>query len=292
MIVLSEAGEQLEPSASLQSIQASTEAAQILGFPVYSIPPDFERCGNAENALWHVPEFPEEVLGVWVGYIPELGRYEAIYHAALQKRVKLLNNPQQHQIALEFDLFYPRLQGLTPESLVITSTEECAEVASLLGFPLFVKGAVQSRKRQGWNSCVANNLSELIQLTEWLLKLKCGSRGKVIARKLVKLRHQRLAPNGFPMGREFRVFLYENQILGCGYYWQGKDDLSVLSPQEEQEVLSLAVQASRCLEVPFVAIDIGQLESGEWIVIETADAQFAGLSHIPVLELWSKMKLW
>jgi hypothetical protein len=130
----------------------------------------------------------------------------------------------------------------------------------------------------------------LIRLTAWLLKLKYGSRGKVIVRKLVKLRHQRLAPNGFPMGREFRCFIYNRQILKYGYYWDGKDDLSQLSKDEEKQVLNLAILAAERLRVPYVAIDIGQLESGEWIAIETADAQFAGVCQIPVLELWNKLK--
>jgi hypothetical protein len=290
MIVLSEATEQIEASASASENKLMTEAAQILGFKVYHIPRDFQRCGTAENALWHIPKYPKETAGIWVGYIPELERYEAIYQAALSKKIKLLNTRLEHQTALEFDLFYPHLQGLTPDSVVITSTRECIKAGELLGFPVFIKGAVQSRKQQGWESCVANNPEELINLTESLLKLKYGSRGKVIVRKLVKLRHQRLAPNGFPMGREFRCFIYNHQILKYGYYWDTKDDLSKLSQQEEREVLNLALLASKRLGVPYVAIDIGQLETGEWIVIETADAQFAGICQIPALELWSKLK--
>ena len=61
-------------------------------------------------------------------------------------------------------------------------------------------------------------------------------------------------------------------------------------PEEEKKVLKLAVLASKRLGVPYVTIDIGQLESGDWIVIETGDAQFAGLGQIPVLELWNKLK--
>ncbi|OUL18344.1 hypothetical protein BV378_35160 [Nostoc sp. RF31YmG] len=290
MIVLSETTEQIEASASASENKLMTEAAQILGFKVYHIPRDFQRCGTAENALWHIPIYTKETAGIWIGYIPELERYQAIYQAALAKGIKLLNTPLEHRTALEFDLFYPHLQGLTPDSVVITSTQECINAGELLGFPVFIKGAVQSRKRQGWESCVANNQEELVKLTESLLKLKYGSRGRVIIRKLVKLRHERLALNGFPMGREFRCFIYNHQILKYGYYWDGKDDLSKLSQQEEKQVLNLALLASKCLRVPYVAIDIGQLESGEWIVIETADAQFAGICHIPALELWSKLK--
>ncbi|MBD2524554.1 ATP-grasp domain-containing protein [Nostoc sp. FACHB-133] len=290
MIVLSESTEQIESSASASENKLMTEAAQLLGCKVYYIPRDFERCGTAENALWHIPNYPKVTAGIWIGYIPEFERYKAIYYAALAKGIKLLNTPLEHQTALEFDLFYPHLKGLIPESLVIASTNECIEAGELLGFPVFVKGAVQSIKMQGWESCVANNQQELVRLTELLLKLKDRSRGRVIVRKLVKLWHKRLAPNGFPMGREFRCFLYNQQILKYGYYWDGQDDLSKLSKTEEMQVLQLAVLASECLGVPYIAIDVGQLESGEWIVIETADAQFAGLSHIPALELWNKLK--
>lgn len=290
MIVFCEPSDLLEPSASARDIKIVSEVAKLLGFQVYYIPPDFERCGTAENALCHIPNFDKETAGIWVGYIPEFDRYEAIYNAASAKGIKLINNPLQHRTALEFDLFYPKLQELTPESAVITSVDECDRVAKLLGFPVFVKGAIQSRKSQGWESCVANDLEELVKITEHLLKLKYGSRGRVIVRKLVKLRHKRLAPNGFPMGREFRVFIYERQVLEYGYYWEGKDELSKLLLEEEREVLNLAIWASERLEVPYVAIDIGQLESGEWIVIETGDAQFAGLSQIPALQLWNKLK--
>ncbi|MBD2248062.1 ATP-grasp domain-containing protein [Nostoc sp. FACHB-888] len=290
MIVLSESTEQIEPSASASENKLMTEAAQLLGCKVYHIPRDFERCGTAENALWHISNYSQITAGIWIGYIPEFERYQAIYYAALAKGIKLLNTPLEHQTALEFDLFYPHLKGLTPESLVITSTSECIEAGELLGFPLFIKGAVQSQKMQGWKSCIANNQEELISTTEGLLKLKYHSRGRVILRKLEKLRHKRLAPNGFPMGREFRCFIHNQQILKYGYYWDGEDELSKLSKPEETQVLKLAVLASECLGVPYIAIDIGQLESGEWIVIETADAQFAGLSHIPALELWNKLK--
>ena len=290
MIILSESTEEIELSASAKENQQMTQAAQLLGCKIYYIPRDFQRCGTAENALWHVPPYQEEVAGVWIGFIPDFERYEAIYNVAKDKNIKLLNTPSEHKKGIEFDLFYPCLHKLTPESIIITSTEECFNEGERLGFPVFVKGAVQSKKQQGWKSCVANNQEELFNLTNYLLNLKYGSRGKVIVRKLVKLRYQRLAPNGFPMGREFRVFICKQNIVGWGYYWDGKDDLSKLSEQEEKEVLNLAVLASQRLCIPYMAVDIGQLETGEWIVIEVSDAQFAGISHIPHLELWNNLK--
>jgi len=109
---------------------------------------------------------------------------------------------------MEFERFYPLLKELTPKNVVISSIEECLESIKILGFSVFVKGAIQSRKRQGWESCVARNYDDLVKLTEGLLKLKYGSRGKVIVRKIVTLRHTRQALNGLPIGRKLRVFLY------------------------------------------------------------------------------------
>jgi hypothetical protein len=59
-------------------------------------------------------------------------------------------------------------------------------------------------------------------------------------------------PGGFPLSREYRVFLYGQDILAYSYYWDEYLDM--------------------------------------WIIIEVADAQFAGLSQVNVLELWSKIK--
>jgi len=39
--------------------------------------------------------------------------------------------------------------------------------------------------------------------------------------------------------------------------------------------------------VPYVAIDVRQVEDGAWTIIEAGDAQFAGHSQISLLKLWS-----
>ncbi len=172
MIVLSESTEQIEQSASASENKLMTDTAELLGFKVYHIPRDFERCSTAENALWHIPNYPKITAGIWIGYIPEFERYKAIYHAALDKGIKLLNTPLEHQTALEFDLFYPHLKGLTPDSLVITSTTECIEAGELLGFPVFVKGAVQSRKMQGWEAAPNSPTSVVARVESMLVRFE------------------------------------------------------------------------------------------------------------------------
>jgi hypothetical protein len=44
------------------------------------------------------------------------------------------------------------------------------------------------------------------------------------------------------------------------------------------------------IKLPYVALDIGQLENGRWIIIETGDPQFSGVSEFPLLQLWSRIR--
>ena len=288
MITLAEAPELLPPSSSRDDIARSLQAARIAGAQIYTIAPDFELCETAENALWHVPAQPQKTAAIWLGYIPDAARYRAIYEAALAKNIALFNAPEQHIRAQEFDVAYPFLENLTPRSFTLHSPADCALAAREIGFPMFLKGAVQSRKSRGWRACVARDETELDQLSEHLWELENRSRGRVIARELVKLRHTR-THDDFPLGREYRVFILRDEILSLGYYWPGDDPLAALSHAEAQVVRELALEAARRLRVPYIAVDIGQLESGKWIVIEVGDAQFAGLSCNSPLALWNQL---
>jgi hypothetical protein len=286
MIALAENPARLEPSASARDIVASTEAARLVGAQVFEIEPDFTRCDDAIGALAHVPPQLRSTPALWIGYIPSLVRYEQIYRAAQTKNIALVNSPEQHQRAQELDAGYPFFAELTAKTVFVTAPDEPIS----LDFPVFVKGAVQSRKARGWRACIAENSEELSEKVTRLLALESRSRGRVAVRELVSLRHTRLGPGEFPLGREFRVFLLHQQIVGWGYYWEGSDPLATLSPGEKETVFSLAQETARRLEVPYLSVDIGQAESGRWLVIETGDGQFSGLSQTPRLALWQALR--
>ncbi len=289
MIVLSEDGGDLKPSASLRDIHASTEAARLAGCRVYHIPADFSRCETAENALAHVPEARDEPAA-WIGYIPSEERYRAIYRAAAARGLRLLNTPEEHLRAMEFHRMYPCIRGLTPASRVCENEIQLAQAADELGFPLFLKGAIQSRKSRGLKACLAEDREQLMARGAALFELENRSRGRVIVREFARLRHVHVLPGDFPQGREYRVFLYQGDVLIFGYYWDEPDELAALEPEAESVVRDLARRAAERMEVPYLTVDIGQLESGEWTVIETGDAQFSGLSRVAPLRLWSKLQ--
>lgn len=288
MIVFSEATDTGRPNASQMDLIKGTEAARLQGCRIFHIPADFSRCADAEGALNHIPAFDSAQAAVWLGFIPSPERYAAIYQAAASRNIYLLNTPEEHLNAQEFHRFYPRIEHLTPASVVIQSPDEIEAAAEQLGFPIFVKGTVQSRKARGLKACLAENPDELRQLSRHLWDLEARSRGRVIARRYVSLRHTRMAGE-FPQGREYRIFCYQAEVLGWGYYWDEEDDLAALDAEEKKNVLDLAGQAAELIGSPYIAVDIGQGEDGRWWVIEAGDAQFSGLSRVPRLALWAKL---
>ena len=196
-------------------------------------------------------------------------------------------SPAQHQRALEGDRALVALDYLTPATVVVTSPTQCAAAAAQLGFPLFVKGVVKSHKEAGWAACVATSLPELQVLVEQTLARPAMTRGRVLVRQVVPLRHVVGALGDFPISREYRVFLAREQVLASGFYWEDYADAWRLSTTDQQALLELAREAGRRLRVPFLIADVAQVESGAWLVIEVGDAQFAGLSQVPPLRLWS-----
>ena len=134
MMVLSEDSPRMTPSASARSLKAVTEAAKIVGCPVHYIPQE-ELGVSAAEALAYFPPQSKETPGVWLGYIPSPDWYAAIYSAALDRGIRLLNTPEEHLNAQEFDRTYAFLRELTPPSVILTDLSQCEQAIQKLGLP-------------------------------------------------------------------------------------------------------------------------------------------------------------
>ncbi len=279
-IILADPLEHEPPSGSTRDLTQTVESARLAGWDVHTLA-DRE---DPEEALAHIRA---QGPAVWLGLIPSPARYRVLYEAAQRQGLRLLNDPDQHERAMELDRAYPFLAGLTPRTVAVHTPEEAR--AARLDFPLFVKGAVQSRKSQGWKACVAENAEELEVLVASLLRSGALSRGKVVLRELVRLRHVRSTGLGFAQGREYRYFLYTGKVLAGSYYWDPDDPLAPLNPEDRAQVEGLAVQAAQALDVPFCSVDVGQREDGGWTVIECGDAQFCGLCQVPRVAYWHRL---
>lgn len=285
-IAFTEAYTRTAENAGAQALVRATEAAAMQGWRIVAIPAEWEP-GDAPDLLAHLPDDQSPQPAVWIGFIPSPEIYAALHGAAAAKNIHLLNDLPGHLLAQEFDRYYPYLKGLTPESAVLDAVDQVPAVAAQLGFPIFVRGTLQSRKFKGLAACLAHDAAELATLVTELLP-NARSRGRVIARKYVPLRHVQ-SYQGFPQGREYRVFLLDGEVVALGYYWDQVDALAKLSAIEEIEVRALATKAAQRLSARWVAIDIGQAATGEWWVIESGDAQFPGLVQISALTLFGEL---
>jgi hypothetical protein len=289
LVVLSEASFRGPSTPNSRELRSITDTAQLFGCRVYQLPFELTEDISVQDVFARVPMFEPAVAGIWVGYMPTLAYYTSVYEVAKQHGILLVNSPEEHKTIMEFDQYYPLLNGLTPESRVATSLVDCIEAANEMGYPLFLKGALKSNKEQGWSACVVNTEDELLKVAKQLFDYETLSRGKIILRRLVRIKSIGSDYKEFPIGYEYRVFLYRGTVLAYGFYWDDETKIASLSAGDIQAMLKLAVSAATRVGSPFMTVDIAQLETGEWAVIEVGDGQFSGLSQVPVLELFGKL---
>ncbi|MFN8394889.1 MAG: ATP-grasp domain-containing protein [Bacteroidia bacterium] len=274
-------------NASHVALRKATEGATLAGWRVVGIPDDFEGIDAARDAIAHLPDFTEGAVGAWIGFVPGPEKYALFYQAAAEKGIRLLNGPTQYQFAQEFHRYYPLINEFTALSEVVDSAEALERIS--VPYPIFVRGSVQSKKYLGLNACLANNLDELRTLVTALLANHERSRDHVILRQYRPLRHVQMH-QGFPQGREFRAFVLDGKVLAMGYYWQQADPLQHLDSLEEAVVRSLAEKVARLVPSRWIALDIGQAETGEWWVIELGDAQFSGTATLTQFQVFSQLR--
>jgi ATP-grasp domain, R2K clade family 3 len=117
VIVVSESGSESGNESGSESgavpiaRQTAMAIAQILGFQIYRLPQDLHKT---------VPEISgstqfQTTWGIWLATLPDLTVYTAVYQSALSKNIRLLNTPEQHSLAQDFDRTYALLQGLVPK---------------------------------------------------------------------------------------------------------------------------------------------------------------------------------
>lgn len=277
MLAIVDIESQRDASASGDAVRHIAELAERHGLRTYRVPRDFEAVGGADAALWHVPEFDSPTPAVWVGYMIPPDAYALCYGGLAARNIFLLNDPAQHVLSEEFDAWYPALADLTCRSAVVETPSDAVDAARNIGYPVFLKGTVQSLKVDGISACRADNDAEAESIARRLLAHGSRTRGRVIVRALMPLRSERLGPTGMPAAREFRVFVLDGRVVDTGYYWPFGDPLATLTPSEQRTVEALAEKVQAQIDVPWLAVDIGQLETGEWQMIEIGDAQFAGV---------------
>ncbi|MDX2212104.1 MAG: ATP-grasp domain-containing protein [Oculatellaceae cyanobacterium bins.114] len=284
MIVLSDVVDTSPAPTRNQGLLASVEIAQLLELPVYPIQVTSTALAVAP-ALAQVPPQSSETAGVWIGETPTSALYVAIYQQALQKGIRLLNSPAEHQTIQNFEQIYNRLHDLIPTSVVVTHVNQCEAAIAQLGLPISVRGEASFNPL----SPHATTLEELQQLTTPLLQQPRRSHNNVILQAAIPLRSYQ-TPIGMKLGRIFRIVLYRQTLITYGYAWSGDHPGRYLSTPEEEALMAVVFGAIAQIDVPFVSLDVGQLETGNWTVLGMGDPQFTGTPEIPWIQFWGSMR--
>ncbi len=214
--------------------------------------------------------------------------YDSLYLELLEEGVRLVHSPEQHRLCSELPLWYPLLEGLTPESWWFDKPPDAKTAGELAGWPLFLKGSRQTSRHKASLSIIHNedeyDAAIASYATDHMLHWQ-----QIVIRRFARLRKvpadmgQRI-----PASFEFRTFWWHGELVGAGPYFAEYARYE-WSEEEKVSALQLAEEAARRIALPFLVVDVAQQADGQWIVIEVNDAQESGFTGILALSLWQRM---
>ncbi|APR87413.1 putative membrane protein [Minicystis rosea] len=253
--------------------------ARPFGVPSYDF--DFERSFACKHPIY-LPEGVE--VAARVGPIAD---YPGFFEMLETTGIRLVNDPDASFRANDLRGWYPRIADLTARSLWFEGEPDLDRVEREIGFPVFVKTVQQTLRHRHDVSIVADRASLARAVDAYRSDPVLG------AQPLVFREYLSLAPlpstprhaERIPGGREIRSFFWRGRIVGAGAYWS-RDGGYTPSPAERTAALTLAEEAARRVDVPFLVVDAAQRIDGSWVVIETNDAQESGYTGVSPMELW------
>ena len=235
---------------------------------------------------------PDKVQAV--ARVGAIANYDEFYSRCEAEGIFLINSPEQYRRATQLDVWYPFISELTPQSVCFRDKPTLEQIKAQFHWPVFMKGARQTSRHQRKLSLIENDEDFLAAIGSYAVDpiLKWQD---VVCRKFVPLRTVTAADNdevveGSKMPRrfEFRTFWWKGKLAGAGRYWWEGSPYN-WSENERAAGLSIAAEAARRLDVPFLVVDIAQAATGEWIVIECNDGQESGYAGVSPFGLWQKI---
>ncbi len=225
-----------------------------------------------------------------------IGRYSVLpYYKELEedlrhKGAKLINSHQQHRYVADLWNYVHDLEGLTFRTWNAKNMLAVPE-----GIPLVLKGETNSRKDLWSTHMFANNKQEAIEVFLNLSRDNLIGQQEIYVREYIPLvcvtdvDHQFDRP---PVTLEFRFFVAYGEVVSGGYYWSSHVDELPYVPSPSvvpQEFLTKVINRVKD-KVNFFVVDVAQIKSGEWIVVELNDGQMSGLSENDPNVLYKNLK--
>jgi ATP-grasp domain-containing protein len=219
-----------------------------------------------------------------------VGRYSLFpYYADQEKEFKyvgarLINTHNQHSYVADLMNWVEDLKELTPKTWY-----DLRELPDNCSFVL--KGATHSKK-QKWNTDMfAKDKQAAIAVHSRLSDDGLIGFQHIYVRQYVPLVEYAKSIGGCPVSKEFRFFVCYGEVLCGDYYWSNFSG-EIKKPSVEEVPKEFLAEVVKRIgnKVPFYAVDVAQTQTGDWIVIEINDGQFAGLSDNDLTVLYSRLK--
>lgn len=225
-----------------------------------------------------------------------IGRYSCLPHYSELVRdlsyvdAGLINTYEQHLYVADLARWYEDLKESTPKTWF-----RLEDLPDDIG-PVVLKGQTNSKKFQWRTAMYASNKRDAIQVYLRLREDFFLQDQGIYIREFVPLRNYFSCITGLPVTKEYRFFVLNKEILAGGYYWSNHvDELENAGifhsdqdvPREFLEKI-VSIVGDKCM---FYVLDVGQLDNGEWVVIELNDGQQSGLSEVDPDKLYRNLKL-
>ena len=239
---------------------------------------------------------------IYRGWMLKPAEYKTMYNLLCEKGITLINNYKDYSYYHLYPEWYKnekKWDGINGNRAVIIDsviipkeeiTDKTIETAiKNLNGPYTVKDYVKSRKHEWDNACFIPEISDTANakriINNFIERQGESFLGGIVLRKYIPFKKIGIHKDSkMPVIEEYRMFFLNNHLISISKYWDNEYSLNY-SPEEVKRI------AKRCSSrgSHFYSVDIGILETGEWMIIEKGDGQVSDLQGIKPAEFYQKL---
>jgi len=219
-----------------------------------------------------------------------IGRYSVLpYYYELEKDVdliggKLINSHLQHQYVSDIINWYEWLEDLTPKTWF-----DVPDIPIDYAGSFVLKGRINSRKQLWRTSMFAPARKDIMDVYCRLLDDSLLQYQGICVREFEEfINFGEDSITYCPISKEFRLFFLDGKLISKGYYWSMYKEADSVECDVPDSFITEIVKRIG-FKARFIAVDVAQKKDGQWRVVETGDAQMAGLSCCDPDELYRNL---
>src|SRR5262249_49476717 len=245
--------------------ESEFDAATSLGFKCLLFDEEALCAGDIDLALKRLPPGDGREL-LYRGWILTEELYRQFRDALSARGHTLISSAAQYAEVSYFLNYYPKIRDFSPAA-VWTDTPDSFlawTLARKLGDgPFVIKDHIKSAKHLWHEACFvpkASGRENFERIAENLRREQGKSffRGFVV-KQYVPLRSRGDSPRAYPLCEEYRLFFWARHLLIASHYHRQSEN-----PVDWSPFVALAQR----FDAPFFTMDIAQIETGNWIVVD------------------------